>query len=127
MRSIGLFFQNGEEAVGIIAHDAVHASGGQNAHVCRRVHRPADHLQIALARLLEKIRTDQVAADGDLAGADFYGFVERVVGRGTGKGPYRRILDVIWTELSIGRVLGYTVDDILPEPRGWIVIADLLG
>lgn len=60
-------------------------------------------------------------------GLHWFGFLERVVGRGVGKGPSRRILDIIWTELSTGKVGGMSLDDILVEPRGWMVIADLLG
>lgn len=57
----------------------------------------------------------------------WFAFLEKVVGRGTGKGPARRILDVIWTELSLGKTSGITLDQVVSEPRGWLVLADLMG
>lgn len=60
-------------------------------------------------------------------GLHWFGFLEKVVGRGVGKGPSRKILDVIWTEIALGKTSGVTLDEIISEPRGWLVIADLLN
>ena len=57
----------------------------------------------------------------------WFGYLEKVVGRGVGKGPSRKILDVVWTEVALGKTSGVTLDDIIPEPCGWLVIADLLS
>jgi hypothetical protein len=60
-------------------------------------------------------------------GLHWFAFLEKVVGRGVGKGPSRKILDVIWTEIALGKTSGVTLDEIIPEPRGWLVIADLMS
>jgi len=44
-----------------------------------RVYRPADHLQVAFSRLLQKVRRDQIASHGDLPGPNLYGFLKRVL------------------------------------------------
>lgn len=64
----------------------------------------------------------------DLAqGLHWTAFREQVVGGGRGKGPALRILDVIWTELALGKVSLPKLADVVKEPRGWLVIADLLS
>ncbi|HEX7390673.1 MAG TPA: hypothetical protein VF286_11210 [Acidiphilium sp.] len=60
-------------------------------------------------------------------GLHWFAFLELVVGRGQGKGPALRILDVIWTEMALGRASLPPVAVIVREPRGWLVIADLLS
>ena len=60
-------------------------------------------------------------------GLHWFGFLEKVVGRGVGKGPSRKILDVIWTEVALGKTSGVTLDEVIGEPRGWLVIADLMS
>ncbi len=42
-----------DQAIGVIAHDAVHAGFDQQAHVRRLIHRPAHDLQVAFARFRE--------------------------------------------------------------------------
>lgn len=60
-------------------------------------------------------------------GLHWFAFLEKVVGRGVGKGPALRILDVLWTDLALGKTSGITFNDIIPEPRGWLVLADFLA
>lgn len=60
-------------------------------------------------------------------GLHWFAFLELVVGRGVGKGPAMRILEVIWSELSLGRAFLPAMADIVREPRGWLVVADLLA
>ena len=60
-------------------------------------------------------------------GIHWKAFCEQVVGRGTGKGPARRILDVIWSDMSLGRASAVSLDDIIKEPQGWLVIADMMS
>jgi hypothetical protein len=64
----------------------------------------------------------------DLAqGLHWFAFLELVVGGGRGKGPALRILEVIWTEMALGRVSMPTIHEVVREPCGWLVIADLLA
>lgn len=60
-------------------------------------------------------------------GLHWFAFAESVVGRGVGKGPAMRILDVIWEQFAIGKGSGVSLAQIIKEPRGWLVIADLLA
>jgi hypothetical protein len=59
-------------------------------------------------------------------GLHWFAYLELVVGGGRGKGPALRILEVIWTEFTIGRAFLPALADIVREPRGWLVVADLL-
>jgi hypothetical protein len=60
-------------------------------------------------------------------GLHWFAFLETVVGRGRGKGPALRILEVIWEELGLGKVSLPSIAKIVREPRGWLVIADVLA
>ncbi len=60
-------------------------------------------------------------------GLHWFAFLETVVGGGRAKGPAIRILEVIWSELSLGRAFLPAMADIVREPRGWLVVADLLA
>ncbi len=60
-------------------------------------------------------------------GLHWFAFLETVVGRGAGKGPAMRILDVVWEQFAIGKGSGVSLADIIKEPRGWLVVADLLA
>ena len=60
-------------------------------------------------------------------GLHWMAFREQVVGRGRGKGPGLRILEVIWSELALGRMSMPAIAEVVKEPRGWLVIADLLS
>ena len=59
-------------------------------------------------------------------GLHWFAFLETVVGRGQGKGPALRILEVIWQEFALGSVALPKLEDIVREPRGWLVIAERL-
>jgi hypothetical protein len=67
---------NGVEAVGIVAHYAVDSGGSEKAHVGGMIHRPADDLQIVTLGFGDHRGRDEVAADDELAGADFQGFFD---------------------------------------------------
>ncbi len=71
-----LFRFSGDEAVGVVAHDAGDAGFDQKAHVGGLVHGPTDDLEILLARFGKQSGRDQVAANGELAGADFDGALD---------------------------------------------------
>lgn len=59
-------------------------------------------------------------------GLHWFAFLETVVGRGRGKGPALRILEMVWNEFSLGKVALPKLEDIVREPRGWLVIAEVL-
>jgi hypothetical protein len=72
----------------------------------------------------------------DLAkGLHWFAFLELVVDHANaltkrpsgGKGPALRILEVIWTEIALGRASKPKIEEIVREPCGWLVIADLLA
>ena len=60
-------------------------------------------------------------------GLHWFAYRESVVGQGVGKGPSMRILEAIWQQFAIGRTSGVTLAQITREPRGWLVVADLLA
>jgi hypothetical protein len=60
-------------------------------------------------------------------GLHWMAFRENVVGRGTAVGPSLRILETLWTELALGKASGVTLRQIVAEPKGWLVIADLVS
>jgi hypothetical protein len=62
-------------------------------------------------------------------GLHWMAYREQAVGRiaGGGNGPANRILDVIWQQFALGHGGAVTRKDIVSEPRGWLVIADLLS
>ena len=60
-------------------------------------------------------------------GLHWNAFLEQVISRGRGKGPSTQILEVLWSELALGKTSGVTLHQIIPEPDGWLVIADLVG
>ncbi|MEO3386113.1 hypothetical protein [Mesorhizobium sp. CAU 1741] len=60
-------------------------------------------------------------------GLHWFAFLETVVGRGKGKGPALRILEIIWSEFALGKGSGVTLDEVVREPKGWLVIADLIN
>ena len=62
-------------------------------------------------------------------GFHWHAFRESVVGGtfGGGKGPAWRILEVVWEQFGIGHGIAHSMDDIVREPCGWLVIADLLS
>lgn len=47
--------------------------------MCRRVYRPADHLQVALSRLLQKLRRHQIATHRDLPRTNLHSLLERIL------------------------------------------------
>ena len=60
-------------------------------------------------------------------GLHWMAFRENVVGRGTAIGPSLRILELLWTELAVGKASGITLRQVVAEPKGWLVIADLVA
>lgn len=62
-------------------------------------------------------------------GLHWFAFRESVVGRafGGGKGPACRILQILWNQFAVGRGSMVSLDSVIREPRGWLVIADLLN
>jgi len=62
-------------------------------------------------------------------GLHWYGFREAVVGsvHGGGRGPALRILEVLWQQFALGHGGIVAIADVVREPRGWLVIADLLN
>jgi len=60
-------------------------------------------------------------------GLHWYAFRELVVGRGGGKGPALRILDLLWQQFALGHGGYVAIADVVREPRGWLVIADLMN
>lgn len=60
-------------------------------------------------------------------GLHWMAFREHVVGRGAAIGPSFRILEVLWTELAVGKASGATLREVVAEPKGWLVIADLIA
>lgn len=60
-------------------------------------------------------------------GLHWMAFREHVVGRGAGAGPSLKILEMLWTEMAIGKASGVTLREIVAEPKGWLVIADLIA
>jgi len=62
-------------------------------------------------------------------GLHWYAFLESTVGRvyGGGKGPALRILEVLWQQFALGHGAIVAIADVVREPRGWLVIADLLN
>lgn len=60
-------------------------------------------------------------------GLHWMAFREHVVGRGTAIGPSLKILEMLWTELAVGKASGVTLREVVAEPKGWLVIADLIG
>ncbi|MDE2574228.1 MAG: hypothetical protein KGL55_02855 [Rhodospirillales bacterium] len=60
-------------------------------------------------------------------GLHWFAYLELVIGRGQGVGPALRILEVIWTDIALGRASMPAMRDVVREPRGWLVIADLLA
>jgi hypothetical protein len=57
----------------------------------------------------------------------WFAFVEHTISHGRGKGPASRILDVVWEQFALGKGSGVALYDVVKEPRGWLVIADLLS
>jgi hypothetical protein len=60
-------------------------------------------------------------------GLHWNAFLEQFISRGRGKGPSTQILEVLCSELALGKTSGVTLQEIIPEPDGWLVIADLVG
>jgi hypothetical protein len=60
-------------------------------------------------------------------GLHWMAFREHVVGRGTATGPSLKILELLWTELAIGKASGISLREVVAEPKGWLVIADLIA
>ncbi len=62
-------------------------------------------------------------------GLHWMAFREQAVGRiaGGGTGPANRILDTIWQQFALGHGGIVSRKDIVTEPRGWLVVADLLS
>lgn len=60
-------------------------------------------------------------------GLHWFAFLETVVGRGRGKGPALRILEILWADLGLGRASLVSLDDVVREPKGWLVIADIIN
>ena len=60
-------------------------------------------------------------------GLHWFAFAESVVGRGAGKGPAMRILEIVWEQFALGHGSGVSFADVVKEPRGWLVFADLLA
>jgi hypothetical protein len=57
----------------------------------------------------------------------WFAFVEQAISHGRGKGPACLILDVVWEQFAIGKGSMVSLYDVVKEPRGWLVIADLLS
>jgi hypothetical protein len=62
-------------------------------------------------------------------GLHWYAFRESVVGgvHGGGKGPSLRILELLWQQFALGHGGIVSIANVVREPRGWLVIADLLN
>ncbi|HEY6271633.1 MAG TPA: hypothetical protein VIX19_06510, partial [Terriglobales bacterium] len=62
-------------------------------------------------------------------GLHWYAFREAVVGRvhGGGRGPAQRILELLWQQFTLGHGGLVAIADVVREPHGWLVIADLLN
>jgi len=60
-------------------------------------------------------------------GLHWFAYRENAISHGQGKGPAMRILELLWADLSIGRMSGAKLQDIVKEPCGWLVIADLIN
>lgn len=68
----------GHQAIGIIAHDTVDTRVHEQAHVRPVIYCPAYDLQILRSRGGEQRRTYQIAANGQLARADFQSLIDRL-------------------------------------------------
>src|SRR6202012_4035344 len=73
-----LFGGRGDEAVGVVGHDAGDTGFDQKAHVGGLIYGPADDLQVLFSGFGEERRCDQIAADGELTGANFDGELDWV-------------------------------------------------
>ncbi len=62
-------------------------------------------------------------------GLHWYAYREQVVGAafGGGKGPAIRILELLWQQFALGRGAMVRLTDVVREPQGWLVIADLIN
>lgn len=62
-------------------------------------------------------------------GLHWYAFRELAVGRAHigGKGPALRILELLWQQVALGHIGFMSIADVVREPRGWLVIAELLN
>jgi len=76
-----LFLQGGQQAIGVVGHDAVHTGSGQHAHVRGRVDGPAHDLEVLFVGLLQEIGADQISAGDELARADLEGLLEGLLAR----------------------------------------------
>src|SRR5437660_1325330 len=65
--SLQSFAQDGDQAVGIIGHDAVNPCGDQRAHLRRGIDGPGDHLQIVVSRRGDQLRGYLVAVRRQLS------------------------------------------------------------
>lgn len=62
-------------------------------------------------------------------GLHWYAYREQVVGRafGGGRGPAIRILELLWQQFALGRGSMVSIEHVVREPQGWLVIADLMN
>lgn len=60
-------------------------------------------------------------------GLHWFAYRELAISHGRGKGPAMRILEVLWADLGIGKLSGATLQEIVKEPCGWLVIADFIN
>jgi hypothetical protein len=60
-------------------------------------------------------------------GLHWFAYRELAISHGQGKGPAMRILEILWSDLAIGKSSGVTLEQIVREPCGWLVIADFIN
>lgn len=61
-------------------------------------------------------------------GLHWFAFLETVVGRGQAKGPALRILELLWNETpTLWVVSGVTLEKIVREPKGWLIVAEMIN
>lgn len=78
-----------------------------------------------VAPLLDRLFGQDVQALAQ--GLHWFAYRELAISHGQGKGPALRILELLWSDLAIGKASGVTLQEIVKEPCGWLVIADFIS
>jgi hypothetical protein len=75
-----LFLYRGEQAIGIVRHDAIDSGTGKQAHVRRVVNGPANHLEVTFVSFSQEIGSNKVSPHSNLARPDRQGLGESIFG-----------------------------------------------